>query len=513
MNILNLVNKVSEVEKWDKVKTSNVKTCARRFARVLGYDPKLCYETSYNISDQECDIVLKDALRNMQIANPTYKNTKSQLKLLFNCARKHGLIKTKEVNKLGKNQKFKCGRTLPPVMNQTTGFHREPYALRFELWNESLKSEFTTYVKWATSEYEETRGSRKIRKTTILNYKNRLECYLGYIRRYENIEVANLNLSMISNLPFIKRFVKWHIEERMGNRITSQVIEVLRLIRGFCNNYPKVRDKQIANEVSLILKSLGKPKPVLDKSNRILTFQELMTCAISEFPSNNQLYKAGKDRFTRKGIKLANQAGRAVAMMLLTTVTLRNQNWREAQAGKHIYKDQDSGKWYVSFRGDDDLAQLKKTYDKNGNINIVHREIHSVVVPFLEEYINFWRPIIINCNIVNSEDINYVFLDTKGKPYDTIGFSLWIQRGTYNWSGKRINPHNFRHSIATQDIIENGEPNRTAELLNDEPQTVYQFYYLPNKDELNKKTYEWMNKKLDSFKKKNEKKSDDENSD
>jgi hypothetical protein len=83
----------------------------------------------------------------------------------------------------------------------------------------------------------------------------------------------------------------------------------------------------------------------------MVSVTDLINVAVSDFPKRRPPALNGR--------RLANHAGRAVAILLLATRPLRNQNYREARIGTHIYQASD-GKWYLAFSGTEGPAALKR---------------------------------------------------------------------------------------------------------------------------------------------------------
>jgi hypothetical protein len=215
---------------------------------------------------------------------------------------------------------------------------------------------------------------------------------------------------------------------------------------------------------------------------------DLINAAISEFPRKSQLVQSKQTE--GKGKKLANRAGRAVAILLLATRPLRNKNYREAQLGQHIYKTQE-GKWVLNFTGNEGLASLKRKRTNEGAVNQYYCEIPQFVVPYVEEYVEFWRPI-----LTRDAANRFFFLTHQSQPYTGDGFAFWIQCATVKWLGKRVNPHLFRDIVATEIINETESATAAAALLNDTPETVFQHYWHLNQQHAVQVTDQWLAKKM-----------------
>jgi site-specific recombinase XerC len=119
-------------------------------------------------------------------------------------------------------------------------------------------------------------------------------------------------------------------------------------------------------------------------------------------------------------------------------------------------------------------------------------EVPDFIVPYLEEYLSFWRPF-----IASSDHSDLLFITISGTPYrDADDFNFWIQRGLYKWLGKRINPHLIRDIVATEIINETGNYVAAAALLNDEPATMFKHYWHLQQQKAADTADAWIAKKM-----------------
>jgi hypothetical protein len=68
MNILDLVEQVSKSAGWGKKECDNVKTHARRFAKILGFDdPQQCEEPAYTIAREVREKLIAEKLPELKL--------------------------------------------------------------------------------------------------------------------------------------------------------------------------------------------------------------------------------------------------------------------------------------------------------------------------------------------------------------------------------------------------------------------------------------------------------------
>jgi integrase len=144
--------------------------------------------------------------------------------------------------------------------------------------------------------------------------------------------------------------------------------------------------------------------------------------------------------------------------MLLVHHPLRNKHYREARLARNLVKTS-NGEWHLCFAGEGVPAGRKDKKSKDYDAPLAPE-----VAEYLERYLQEWRPRLIGVlterlkrlralkaeaggNKVDTKLISeleqsadYLFLNGRGRRFNTDGFSQWIQAGTYRWLGVRVNP-------------------------------------------------------------------------
>jgi hypothetical protein len=159
-------------------------------------------------------------------------------------------------------------------------------------------------------------------------------------------------------------------------------------------------------------------------------------------------------------------AGLSVIFQLWEYIPYRSRNMREMQLDTNLYRRH--GQWHLRFVGE----QLKIGY-KNGRLNEFDLPIPPRVVPYLETYLEVWRPLL----LTHSADPNpYVLLTSTGRPYARSAFNTGLGGLVYSFTGKHWNPHMVRTVWATEKILAGVDFLRVAEMLNDRLETVVKRY-------------------------------------
>ncbi len=175
-------------------------------------------------------------------------------------------------------------------------------------------------------------------------------------------------------------------------------------------------------------------------------------------------------------------------LRLLVRIPLRQRNLREMawnptqpEAGLNLYK-RDS-RWFLLFVGE----QLKVAY-KGKEVNTIEHEFPIEIVPDLERWLYLWRPLLTKFERTHSviKDLRsdggqssqeYVFLNAIGNPYTSNLMHVAIKKATFKYAGVAVNPHMIRTIYATEQMRDTHDPQTTAYMLNNKPETMQKFYY------------------------------------
>lgn len=301
---------------------------------------------------------------------------------------------------------------------------------------------------------------------------------------------------MLLDAELLKQFSEWHLQRNNGE-VSSQISAVLSIAASVTQKYylPKAISADHFSEIekynvlTLQIERLQKyfnvSKTVLksDKKGSSVSAQDLRLTAKQEFPDKTLLSN-------QSGTVLALNAGRALAIMLITNYPLRNINYREARLFKNIHKTT-NGEWRLRFTGNDETASLKSK-KRLHLTNIYERVVDLDMTILLEKYLNDWRPLLVRqidkkisqlkdekANSANQIEVlnrnkEYLFLNSKGIPFSRQSFSVWIERGIYRWLGVRISPEKIRQ-ISVVEMFNKGKSlSQVAEELNALPASLTQ---------------------------------------
>lgn len=472
MNLMALVEAVDNAGHIVPGRLKDLKSAARQYAKVLGYvDPAQCPATAYAKPKPVRDELLETKLPEASAIK--LRNLKNNLSFLFRHAEELGLVRLYNVTRLAQAHAFGGNGTMPRVLSQAQQWRRDRYGLLPQDWPPALRQAYDRWERWATADFVVGRpAARRVRWSTVAHRQHIFQAFFGYLTTVRHL--PQLDFGLCTDVALITEFVQWFVHERRGGRVTHTAHHIVDQFQSLARHYFK--DLEAARALGELRIQLGRVQPLKDKTARMVSVTDLINVAVSDFPKRRPPAVNGR--------RLANQAGRAVAVLLLATRPLRNQNYREARIGTHIY--QRDGKWYLAFSGADGPATLKRK-ERNGALNVYKTDIPDFVVPYLEQYLSVWRP------LLAADPANEVlFLTHAGRPYNRGEFGRWIKEATLKWLGKQVNPHLFRDIVATGIINDTNDYIAAAALLNDDPGTVFKNYWHLNQQRAATVADQWL---------------------
>jgi hypothetical protein len=523
VNLETLFNKVQESGCIKPSRLPHIRMSIRNYAGALGCPSiKDCPQEVFVVDKSTRNLVIEKHLSGKKSAH-LLRNTKNDISFLLRQAEELNLIKLPEL-KLDRTRseeisKHKLGRSLPrKVSPKDVGFHRTSYGLPLEKWHTHLREQYEDWKRWVSVDRVVVNGINPYnRPATIENKTNKLKAYFGYlfnIRRIYDLDLRMLldvgvkglaELDDEANFIFLRKnaqvglleeFANWH-RERNNHKDSFQVSGILSVAASIAQKYylPKALLDERYSDADKYSKIAAEINDLQERLNHNLEHNKARLGEDEQFVTAEDLRRAAEQEFPRmplfenqSGTVLAQNAGRALAIMLLVTYPLRNVNYREARLSQNIIKRAD-GRWVLRFTGDDETASLKSKKRLN-KPNIYEKVIESKIADYLDKYLSEWRPKLIQ-QIDNKiqrlktenpdqedeikifeEHKNYLFLNSRGVPFSRQTFPSWVEKGIYRWLGVRINPEKIRYISAIEMLQQGKDVTEIAAQLNDVPESI-----------------------------------------
>ena len=458
----------------DQIK--GITNSTKRYAKALGFsDTHSCFKSSFLLPKHSREAVIN----RLTAAGSTLKQTRSEIKLLFDLGVQFSLIPTAEegasVTKAQTSKRpFNITRKSPIPKLPLPKRNQEPYLFHFNEWPESLAKHFSDEKHWFIDADVAGRDeNRRLAESSMEGKLASYERFFGFLvnKRDIRIEPEDLSMEMLTDFSYDKNLEKYtgyvaeYIDWAFNTAGSTQTLH--KGIRNLATRAKYYCDNEESHDLLLKRKrQLPIPEPVLTplKRSRMISPKELFDAGVAEWPKKSSI------TLGHRPLGLANIAGRALLMMITSARPMRNQNFRQAMEGTHILKDESTGNYRLFFTGGRGPAKLKKDKIKN-KLNIYDMPLPSKFTPLLDEYFSFWRPFLI---VAPSEKT--VFLSRKGKPYKSVNFNTWFQNGVYLRTGKRVNIHLTRDGYVSAAKKKKVPSDRIATVLNNTALMVDEVY-------------------------------------
>lgn len=476
MNLLELVQYLASSGVIRMSRYRDILSSARQYARLLGYDdPVKCPESVFACSEWERARLIEDRLP--ESSAHKIRNLKNNISFLLKNAVKDDLIypiypgvDDEEPRAKRGGRSHRKGVDIESHQER----RRASYNLRFADWPEVLRA---GYEEWLTkaggdeTDYSDLRR-RRLSPQSIRSKRAHFERFFGFLKKEQKRE--ELSFEMLVDVDLVEKFVRWHVEERVG-RVTRLAVNFVEVVRALARNY--FHERQAEEEFERLHASLGQPEKLLSKEDRLVKLTDLLRATAKLYPSGDSIMFD-----ERKARRAANEAGRCLAVMLMATRPILSKFYREARLDENLSKRR-KGVWVLHFKKSV-TGGREKEYSK---------EVPSQIVPYLKKYIEYWRPM-----ISSDPERGFLFLRQSGRHYNTPeGYSQWIQRGTLPWIGKIVGPDLIRRSFATEFISETQDLDEAARLMFEQPETLRRtFGQLLRLQEEGQKVDKWFVDKL-----------------
>jgi hypothetical protein len=143
---------------------------------------------------------------------------------------------------------------------------------------------------------------------------------------------------------------------------------------------------------------------------------------------------------------------------------MRARNWCEAILDINLKHEGE--RWYWHFVGDE-----LKIREHGGRINVFEPDIAPEVVPWLQEYLERFRP-----RIPNAARDRHVFMAASGQPLSQATLLARLRVHVYRYTGKRLFTHLLRSLFMSHHLTAGIDINSIAYAMNDMPATVLNAY-------------------------------------
>jgi integrase len=422
-----------------KSRRAPMRSAVKRYGALLGIDPAKAQPPDYHRPDQEVRSLIETKAP-ATLAPTTIRNLTNDVLWLLRTAVDQGWLEPLPAPLLSWRQRLPYPGSW--VRRGEQGYTPK-YRLDLKDCPQALQDELTAYIAWCEAPFARNRDRRVAKRpTTSRKSYNTMLRLAGFAARIMHEPVDTLTLRSLCQPDIIEAFINWWLTERR-QKMTAGLEQYLLIPKTIAKHW--LKDKDLADTLTKMLRALPPKQAVRNKESRWLTLAQLEEVGLSLYPLNArrlQDYPVLKQpRYNRRHSKrwTALYVAFSLIIRLLIRLPMRQRCVREMLLGKNLYQD-NAGVWQVLFVG----AELKVA-QRRGQENRYEFPFPSDLVPLLEEYLQEWRP-----KIARPDDL-HVFMNSHGNPF-TVAKEVGelIARVTYRFTGVAVTPHMIRDIFATE---------------------------------------------------------------
>jgi hypothetical protein len=449
-------------------RVKDIKTSVRYLAAALGYpSPAQCPVDATALTDATWRPTLEAHFTHLEteghrVGATTRRNTRTNLRYLFQVADTHGLLstplpplRTPPRRSLTINRHYYDSS--PYRLTYAPKSEHRTYALPHAQWPDDIQTGFQAYQKIAR---------RYVSPTTIAAYTKRLSTLFGYVA---HVRERTPRWDDVFDQDLLTDFLYWH-GARVGRpNLSSHGVQVVIV----CATIAKVLKLPCALEMAEFRNSCKLPKALHDKDQHMVPRLVLEQVAEACLAEGRQPFINNDPRTRFSGRNCALRFGKGLMLKWLIRLPMRQRNLREMQLGRHLRKDH-AGDWHLRYVGDDLKVKRRGKED-----NVYARNLSTFcpdLIPLLEDWLTVYRP-----RLPQADTSPYVFLTQRGRPYNELNICVELRYEVYSRTGIRWHPHMARDTWATEYIEEShGDLFGAAEALGNTPGQIQKTYVHPD---------------------------------
>ncbi|MFH1858467.1 MAG: tyrosine-type recombinase/integrase [Candidatus Omnitrophota bacterium] len=314
------------------------------------------------------------------------------------------------------------------------------YRLAISEWPKSFAADFRRFEKWATSPYTKGRPKRcRQKQETWDNNLTRMERYIGFLTKIHGIPVFDIGWDTVLSYEKILAFIEYLDSQNSPNGHHQK--SYIALFRNLAINFLPLGlnlqcgDAEAIDEIlrEYIATPRFRPADFADRYNEIVEIaDEIRRCRIQLEKRDKKLKAAGKEGISQRTLALKFEHELLIRLALKRP--LRSRNLREMEIGKNLIAR--NKKYFLRFEWDE--------FKRGECLEYVEFPFPASLVPMLEEYLEDWRPV-----LLNGGGCKNLFITREGTPFVQRGLRLIFLGWSERVHGKHLTTHHIRHIAAT----------------------------------------------------------------
>lgn len=344
---------------------------------------------------------------------------------------------------------------LPAPINQK-------FAVSVEDWAAHLQDEWQRLCRDASAPLRNG-GQRPWRQITRQRYEAMLTRFIGWFAmEYPGIDMHAETWASLLSPARCQSYLNWLVARSGKNCLNPWHTSFLRAVRGF-HRFLLGSPPEVVQQLTELCKRCEVEER--DKASRMVPYPVVLR-GYGEVLEKATDAMRGRGHRRIDGQQLAQLQVDAIVLGLLTTRALRRANIIGIRIGQNLVCTEEG----CDLRFASHEMKGHRRFDT---------QLPAELVPVVKEYLRSGYRALTGRKL---EDGDFLLVTRRGTPLDAATFTSLVARLTKKHMGRRLNPHLFRHIVATHaaQVWRMTPPELAAFLAHRNVTTVMRYYEVTN---------------------------------
>lgn len=318
------------------------------------------------------------------------------------------------------------------------------YGVPLHLFPQQLRNEVEALLKWKQDLHASGRPRRGRHRAVSAEH---LEKCISRLYGFVTKELKRNNVNSLVQLvakEFVNPFINWSLNERRLNSVSfaSNLGLLFAAMRWRYKSHDFSWFRILLSEIEL--------EPESERQDRKLS-KYLPYEVLKSIPA---VIRARREEIVNpNGTQVALLVHDELLLLFLVTLVWRQRNIRECQIGRNLFKEElppllniAVPRWVeerLKINPHEQFWQFHFREDETKTHHKVQSILPRRLVPLLEEYLENYRPI-----LLNDSDPTNLFLNRKGHSLTQCEVTTLVSSLTVRYGHRRVTPHLFRDIFA-----------------------------------------------------------------
>ena len=282
------------------------------------------------------------------------------------------------------------------VMSSNQGrrcLHNSSYKLASDEITPKIFQQIEALKTFCTAEFTPERQDKKMRMITFNNHSGRILSFLGWLRKFENYELAALDLKLLTDTTVLQKFLSWGINERKntfgwGQGFCETALNIAKWLHCRNSKRPMYRDIEVVEEIRMITNQFAKNYAPQRKSNKKakLREKEMTLSQCIEIVKYLRQCCATRDSFgsERSTLSIIRSWQRYLLIAILTYCPIRQRELREMELNRTLFRTPNG--YRVILQPEDNKTGDERDF-------MLSNVLPTQVVADIDEWLDVWHPL------------------------------------------------------------------------------------------------------------------------